>query len=222
MSEYLSDRDFTDTRAMKVEYISYFLGNHGNDCCFHERANTRHGRAPRGRPTVNPSFFSAIRIIVIAVIANISGERGGNEGSLKNYLCAAAPCNRVFIVPFLFFNHRGAETVAAPTAVVRVRIATQDLDCNGSFITRPRLGPGRPGNITGMIFPWPSGALSRRFHAAAVGPAVSATPFLSPRRYEHSSSLHLFIVALTWTPSRHPSLLVESVKAGSHKTGSVI
>lgn len=40
MSQHLSDSDYNDTRAKKVEYISYFLSNHGNDCCFYEKLNS--------------------------------------------------------------------------------------------------------------------------------------------------------------------------------------
>lgn len=70
--------------------ISYFLGNHGNDCCFHERLNSLYRPASAAevhhRVVVKPGMWrmlvlnGAITIIVIAVNVKIFG-RGNDEFS---------------------------------------------------------------------------------------------------------------------------------------------
>lgn len=69
--------------SKKVEYISYFLGNHGNDCCFNERLNSLY--RPESTADIRHCFLvkwvrmmlvpnGVITIIVIAVIVKIFSD----------------------------------------------------------------------------------------------------------------------------------------------------
>lgn len=135
--------------SKKVEYISYFLGNHGNDCCFYERLNNLY--RPESTADIHHCFSvkqmrmmlvlnGVITRIVIAVIVKIFGDSGGNEEILNInhihllFVHAKNDCWRFYC----FESQQSCDSDHTDSCDMD-EDRTQDLSFNSSFIIHPRL-----------------------------------------------------------------------------------
>lgn len=140
-------------KSEKVEYISYFLGNHGNDCCFYERLNSLY------RPTPATRGWCWYRVTQLLFVIAVNVKTFEDEEVRRTLRLVIRSCSLFF--PRL--NHSSPVTVTTLTAMIWVRIAhkTPASTAHLSFI---RGWPKPARKYRGMRFPWPPGMLSHRMH----------------------------------------------------------
>lgn len=127
-------------KSKKVECISFFLGNHGNDRCFCERLNSLYRPAPAA--DIHHCFLckvdvdDAITIIVIAVIVKIFGGKGRND-ELSNI----SPIKNTAwsLVVLLSSESQWSRESDHTDSYCMGDDCSQDLGFNSSFIIHPRL-----------------------------------------------------------------------------------